>query len=197
MKNKIRLKKRHITISVLVHLAIIAILVFISGAFMSGNKSDSSDALMVSISGSPNLSIGSGIGSANNFSPAKRAPKINSIGYESTTVVENTNSFSGEGGGTGKGETSYTGSIFKKIQEYKYYPLSAKKNKVTGSVKINFTILANGKILGEPKLLNSSGHEILDETAIKIIKNSAPFPAFPQSIKEKELSLNVSIDFTL
>lgn len=190
------MKKRHITISVLIHAGIIFALVFASGVFMSGNKSDSSDALMVSISGSPNLTIGNGTGDGKNFSPVGKT-KNNSIGYESTTVIENTTLLSGEGGGTGSRETSYTGSILQKIQEYKYYPLSAKKNKATGSVKIQFTISSNGKISGEPKILDPSGYDILDETAIKIIKNSAPFPAFPQSIKEKELSLNVSIDFTL
>ena len=189
------MKKRHLTISVLFHAAIIFALVFMSGAFMSGNKSDSSDALMVSISGTPNLDIGSGQGIKEEFSSGKE--KIKSIGFESTTVIEHTTSLSGNGGGTGTGETSYTGSILQKIQEYKYYPISAKKNKVTGSVKISFTISSNGKISVEPKILNSSGNEILDDTALKIIKNSAPFPAFPQSIKEKELSLNVSIDFTL
>ncbi len=189
------MKKRHLTISVLLHAAIIFALVFMSGAFMSGNKSDSIDALMVSISGNPNLIIGSGSGTKKESSLGKQ--KIAATGFESTTVIENTTSLSGEGGGTGSQETSYTGSILQKIQEYKYYPIYAKKNKLTGSVKINFTISGNGKILGEPKLLNSSSHEILDETAIEIIKNAAPFPAFPQSIKEKELSLNVSIDFTL
>jgi len=189
------MKKRHLTISVLLHAAIIFALVFMSGAFMSGNKSDNSDALMVSISGNPELTIGSGSETKKESSLGKQ--KIASIGFESTTVIENTTSLSGEGGGTGKGETSYTGSILQKIQEYKYYPLYAKKNRLTGSVKINFTISNDGKISGEPKLINSSGHEILDETAIKIIKNAAPFYAFPQNIKEKELSLNVSIDFTL
>jgi len=191
------MKKRHLTISVLLHVGIIFALVFMSGAFMSGNKSDNIDALMVNISGNPNLTIGNGTGSRNNFSPLGKTKNINSIGYESATVVENTTSLSGEGGGTGSRETSYTGSILQKIQEYKYYPLSAKKNKITGSVKINFIISSTGKILGEPKLLSSSGHEILDETAIKIIKNSAPFYAFPQSIKEKELNLNVTVDFSL
>jgi len=191
------MKKRHLTISVLLHAGIIFALVFMSGAFMSGNKSDNRDALMVSISGSPNLAVGSGEGIKQEFSSGNTTHKPRSIGYESTTVVENTISLSGEGGGTGNKETSYTGSILQKIQEYKYYPISAKKNKLTGSVKLNFTVSNNGKISGEPKLLNSSGHQILDEAAIKIIKNSAPFPAFPQSIKEKELSLNVSIDFTL
>jgi TonB family protein len=189
------MKKRHLTISVLLHAGIIFALVFMSGAFMSGNQSNSSNALMVSISGNPELVIGSGAGIKKDSILGKQ--KIESIGFESTTVIEHTTSLSGEGGGTGKGATSYTGSILQKIQEYKYYPVSAKKNKLTGSVKINFTISNNGKILEDPKILNSSGHEILDDTAIKIIKNSAPFPVFPQNIKEKELSLNVSIDFTL
>ena len=192
-----RMKKRHLTISVLLHAAIIFVLVFMSGAFMSGNKSDSSDALMVSISGNPDLTIGNGAGAKTETPFDKKAKKMSSIGFESTTVIENTTSLSGNGGGTGNQETSYTGSILQKIQEYKYYPISAKKNKLTGSVKINFTLLNTGQISGEPKLLNSSGHQILDDTAIKIIKNAAPFYAFPQSIKEKELSLNVSIDFTL
>ncbi len=182
----------------LVHAAIIVLLIFLSGVFMVGNKSDSIDALMVSISGNPELDIGSGHGTRKEPLTVKKGSSHDQNGPYGTTIIDNSPGFSGQGGGTGFGaETSYTGSILQKIQEYKYYPLSAKKNKLSGVVKVRFTLLNNGLIKDAIKISGSSGYEILDDTAIKIIKNSAPFPAFPESIKEKELSIDVNINFSM
>jgi protein TonB len=165
---------------------------------MIGNKSDSIDALMVSVSGNPDLEIGSGKGIKKELPSTQKTKTDAELGLKNATVTENSSGYSGQGGGTGFGaETSYTGAILQKIQEYKYYPLAAKKNKLTGVVKVRFTLLNNGSIKDDINITGSSGQEILDSTAIKIIKSAAPFPAFPQSIKEKELSLNVNIDFSL
>ena len=196
--NSLNMKKRYLTLSVLIHAVIIALLVFLSGVFMIGNKSESIDALMVSVSGNPELEIGSGKGTKKELPSTQKTKKNNEPGLDGATIIDGSSEYSGQGGGTGFGaETSYTGSILKKIQEYKYYPLSAKKNKLTGIVKLKFTLLNNGSIKDGVKVTGSSDQQILDDTAIKIIKSAAPFPAFPQSIKEKELNLNVNIDFSL
>jgi TonB family protein len=193
-----KMKKRYLTLSVLIHAVIIASLIFLSSILMIGNKSESIDALMVSVSGNPDLEIGSGKGMKKELPSTQRSRTIAELGLKNATSVENSSEYSGQGGGTGlNAETSYTGYILQKIQEYKYYPLSAKKNKLTGVVKIRFTLLSNGSIKDDINIIASSGEDILDSTAIKIIKSAAPFPAFPQSIKEKELSLNVNIDFSI
>jgi len=191
------MKKRYLTLSIAIHAVIVLLLFFLSSVLIKGDQSNSPDALMVSISGNPELEIGSGKGARKENPSAKNLSAKNDLGLDSTTVVDSSSELSGKGGGTGSSETSYTGSILQKIQEYKYYPMAAKKNKLTGIVNVSFTLLSNGSIKNDIKVLKSSGHEILDSTAIKIIKNSAPFSAFPQSIKEKELSLNVNINFSL
>lgn len=61
------------------------------------------------------------------------------------------------------------------IEKTKTYPFLARKKKIEGTVLTGFTI--NNK--GYPqdiKIKKSSGHEILDSAAMKIVKNSAPLP---------------------
>ena len=192
------MKKRFITLSVLIHSAILLSLFVLSSTLINGNQSDSQNAMMVNVSGDPSKNIGSGNNSVRTSNSSIKNSKVATTGINNNLNIGTVTGLSGNGGGTGFNvETSYAGSIVKKIQEYKYYPLSAKKNKLTGSTKLKFTILNNGEIKNDTQIIRSSGHQILDDTAINIIKNSAPFPAFPESIKEKELSLNVNIDFSL
>ena len=61
------------------------------------------------------------------------------------------------------------------IEKVKMYPFLARKRRIEGIVFISFTI--NNK--GYPhniKIGKSSGYEILDSEAIKIVKNAAPLP---------------------
>ena len=61
------------------------------------------------------------------------------------------------------------------IEKVKTYPSLARKKRIEGTVITGFTI--NNK--GYPqdiKIKKSSGHEILDSEAMKIVKNSAPLP---------------------
>jgi TonB family protein len=61
------------------------------------------------------------------------------------------------------------------IEKVKMYPFLARKRRIEGIVFISFTV--NNK--GYPqniKIGKSSGYEILDSEAIKIVKNAAPLP---------------------
>jgi TonB family protein len=79
-------------------------------------------------------------------------------------------------GGSGKdGADSIYAFIRSAIEKVKTYPFLARKKKIEGTVLTGFTI--NNK--GYPqdiKIKKSSGHEILDSEAMKIVKNSAPLP---------------------
>jgi len=79
-------------------------------------------------------------------------------------------------GGSGKdGADSIYAFIRSAIEKVKTYPFLARKKKIEGTVLTGFTI--NNK--GYPqdiKIKKSSGHEILDSAAIKIVMKAAPFP---------------------
>jgi len=72
-------------------------------------------------------------------------------------------------------------AIRKKIMRNKTYPLIAKENNWTGSVKVSFKIDAGGGV-EFVKVVQGSGHDALDQAAVRTVKKAAPLPFYPQVI---------------
>ena len=90
----------------------------------------------------------------------------------------------------------YTHSIQLKIAKAKTYPALARERNQQGKAFLSFKLNKAGEIL-ELLVENSSGHEILDEAAIKAIKEAAPFPNIPESLNKNFASLKIPISFVL
>lgn len=90
----------------------------------------------------------------------------------------------------------YTNSIQLKIAQAKTYPSIARERKQQGKAFLSFKLDRDGKIL-ELSVENSSGYKILDQAAIKAIKEAAPFPAIPASLNKNYASLKIPISFVL
>ena len=63
------------------------------------------------------------------------------------------------------------------------YPQEARKDKLYGSLRLMVAILADGS-LKEVELLDSSGHKVLDDAAIRIVRLSAPYAPFPDELRK-------------
>lgn len=63
------------------------------------------------------------------------------------------------------------------------YPDEAKTKKLYGNLLLDVVIRASGE-LESVRIQRSSGHKILDDAAVRIVKLAAPFAAFPPSIKK-------------
>ena len=61
------------------------------------------------------------------------------------------------------------------------YPKKATRNNVYGSLELLVSILPNGE-LNEIRLVESSGHLVLDKAAISIVKMASPFAPFPEEM---------------
>ncbi len=64
------------------------------------------------------------------------------------------------------------------------YPDEAKRRNISGNVYIEIVIRADGS-LHSVNILRSSGHKILDDAVIRIARFAAPYPPFPEAIKEE------------
>ncbi len=64
------------------------------------------------------------------------------------------------------------------------YPDEAKKRRLYGNLRLHVAIRADGSV-DEIRVLKSSGHKLLDDTAIRIVKLAAPFATFPAGIREE------------
>jgi TonB family protein len=103
----------------------------------------------------------------------------------------------GQNGGTElSGTDNYIGSILKKIHNNKNYPSQAKRMKLEGITTISFILNKNGD-LEKTLVKKTSGHKILDSSAINTITKAAPYPSFPKDIRAKQLELEVDIEFIL
>lgn len=63
------------------------------------------------------------------------------------------------------------------------YPDEARRQKLSGSLRLGVALNSNGTI-NEIVLRRSSGHKVLDDAAIRIVKLAAPFAPFPESIRK-------------
>jgi len=83
-----------------------------------------------------------------------------------------------------------------KIEKNKKYPEDAKSNHIEGIVSLKFIITPDGNIKNT-EVAKSSRNKILDEAAIKALRDAAPFPKPPTKFFKGEVPLQISISFEL
>ncbi len=92
--------------------------------------------------------------------------------------------------------SGYIRDINQRINNNFVYPSMAKKSKMEGSLKLGLRIHRTGRLLGV-ELKKSSGFGVLDENAIKIVKDSAPYPPFPPGINQEELQIDLPVIYEI
>lgn len=86
---------------------------------------------------------------------------------------------------------SYLEGLKRKIEAVWVYPQHAARSGIGGTLMLEFVIAKNGK-LEALNLLDSSGHEILDQSALNAIKTAAPYNPFPPSVRAKRLRIRAN-----
>ena len=91
---------------------------------------------------------------------------------------------------TGAQKATLLAQIRQKIFARKDYPLIARENGDTGSVRLEFSINSDGS-LKDVHLIKSSGVPLLDKAALASVKRAVPLPYFPEPIA---LTLEYTLD---
>jgi len=86
---------------------------------------------------------------------------------------------------------SYLLHLKKKIEGVWVYPRVAADSGLGGTLTLEFSIARGGNLLGV-NLLDSSGHTILDEYAMRAIRTAAPYFPFPVRMKHKRLRIRAN-----
>ena len=63
------------------------------------------------------------------------------------------------------------------------YPDLARRQKLNGTLILDVVINANGELI-KTDLRRSSGHQLLDDAALRIVQLAAPYPPFPKKLRE-------------
>jgi protein TonB len=64
------------------------------------------------------------------------------------------------------------------------YPNEAKRQNIRGSLRLMVAVTADGT-LPELKVMESSGHKVLDDAAKHIVRLSAPFAPFSEAMRKQ------------
>lgn len=70
------------------------------------------------------------------------------------------------------------------------YPAQAKAQGIYGNLRLLVSIRSDGTI-ASVRILSSSGHQILDESAIRIVNMAAPFAPFPEELRQEADILDI------
>jgi protein TonB len=71
------------------------------------------------------------------------------------------------------------------------YPQEAKEKALFGSLILHVAVRADGSLEGV-RVVRSSGHDVLDDAAVKIVRLAAPFAPFPDDIKAETDVLDIT-----
>ncbi len=89
---------------------------------------------------------------------------------------------------------SYFAQIKRKIELVWSYPAEAGRQGLFGKLLLKFTIQKDGT-LSNLTLINSTGHKILDDEAIRAVRMAAPYPPFPKRIDKKRLNIIATFSY--
>ena len=85
----------------------------------------------------------------------------------------------------------------KKVEKFgnKSYPEEARNKHIYGKVQLTTSIKSDGSI-EKAELDKSSGYEVLDDHALSIVRNAAPYLPFSKTMKDKFDILSITRTFT-
>lgn len=91
---------------------------------------------------------------------------------------------------------SYLAALRAQLERHKTYPPVAQRRRMEGTATVRFTIARNGTVLAH-RIVNSSGHSILDHEVEELLERASPLPALPADVEEERLEIVVPISFYL
>ncbi len=90
----------------------------------------------------------------------------------------------------------YRIALISAANRYRRYPAQAMEKGWQGRVEIRLSIGANGMIQGAA-IRTSSGHQVLDDTALDMIRKAKPMTQIPQVLRGREFIVDVPVIFDL
>jgi len=90
----------------------------------------------------------------------------------------------------------YTRKVRDKIAQVKRFPRLARDRGYEGQPVVAFTLNKDGSLLGY-SLAVTSGHSILDKSALETVKKAVPYPGIPGKLNLETINLKLPISYIL
>lgn len=91
---------------------------------------------------------------------------------------------------------SYAARVRAWLESNKTYPKAARMRKQEGVVRVAFVIDREGHVL-DCRLVAPTGHALLDQEALAMVRRSDPFPTPPHTIKGERIAMDAPVEFSL
>ena len=118
----------------------------------------------------------------------------------SRAASANSNGSAGAGGALDAGGQATISSYFARVQahllRHRVYPPEARSSGASGVARVIFALGRDGRVLSV-SLAGGSGHSVLDQAAIAMVRRAAPFPPIPSEIATSRLEMGAPIRFDL
>ncbi|SDS17111.1 outer membrane transport energization protein TonB [Halopseudomonas xinjiangensis] len=99
-------------------------------------------------------------------------------------------------GGRKSNAKNYFSDLQSWLNEHKEYPPHLKKEKIQGTVTLQFAIDRSGNVLSA-SIKKSSGSPELDRAALDMLAKAEPLPPLPDSMKKDRISIAIPVEYSL
>lgn len=93
-------------------------------------------------------------------------------------------------------KANFTSEVRERIALVKMYPRRARSRGFEGQPVVAFTLSRNGG-LTKYSIVESSGHQILDKSALESVKKAVPYPPIPDKLDIEFINLKLPISYIL
>jgi protein TonB len=96
----------------------------------------------------------------------------------------------------GEGLRRYRVALAGEARRYKRYPAHAIEAGWSGTTEVRVSVAA-GQPVPVVQLVKSSGHPVLDEAALEMLRRAVPATAIPAALRERAFAVELPIVFDL
>jgi protein TonB len=106
------------------------------------------------------------------------------------------------GGGSSRDEmgrassSAYQAKLAAHLRRFRTYPPEAQRQRISGTAVIRFTVNSAGAVTAA-SLAGSSGHSLLDNEAVAMVRRASPFPPIPEDLGTRSVTISAPIRFGL
>ncbi|MFC3099238.1 energy transducer TonB [Alteraurantiacibacter palmitatis] len=93
-------------------------------------------------------------------------------------------------------EADYFSLVNAHLARNKRYPREARQARQEGVVTVRFTVGPDGTV-SNASIRVSSGHELLDQATLDLLRRVSPLPRFPRSMTRDSVTLTLPIEYSL
>jgi TonB family protein len=81
------------------------------------------------------------------------------------------------------------------VNRQRHYPEVAARLGMEGRAHVHLRVRRDGTLMEPPRLVSSSGHEVLDTEALRMAAAAAPFGPMPESTSRTDAGFIIAVEF--